>query len=265
MGKMKRSQTVKHNPSGVDSTTRRRWLAGAGTAAVAVFAGCLGDDDTPAGGSRDEGSTEDRTEDDAPGDEMPTDDDDSEDGDTEDDSGETDPESDVQRQLPDSFEMEGTMTSSSDPPMDVYGRVYGDDMYMRFTHPDGPVFEIYRVDSELYSVSPQGCVKPSGGSGGDTIPGDGNVGESYTDEDLLERAERTDRTTLDGHEVYVYEVSQSVPAGENHHTFWVDMSTGYIRQHREVVPHENVTTVVEHFNWNGAAPVTAPDMDCQEF
>lgn len=252
-------------------TTRRRYVATGSAAAAVLLSGCVvdleaifpelfDDEQTPDDDGVD--ADDDATADDTGVGDDPSDDPDEQNTDADDGDDGDDPEEDDDVTIPNSFEMEGTM-SAPDGEMPVYGRVHGDDMHMRFDHPEGGVFEIYRVDGELYSVGPQGCVKPSG-SFGDTAPGGGSEGAGYTDSGFWDEAIEVGSDEIGGTPVKVYERTESVPAGTIEHTFWVDPSSGLILRHSEDVEHENVLTVVDHFNHGEADPVSAPTMDCPE-
>jgi hypothetical protein len=149
----------------------------------------------------------------------------------------------------------------ADPESDVSGtatvRYHGQDYYQRIEPGDtDDVYELYHVDGTDYIViNEETCFK----NPGTAVTPDADVDEqvdTYVDApDAGLTANGT--TTIDGMEVYVFEVTGADVEGTL--TIYVSVSSGYLRRV------ESEWGTMDFHSWGEVEPITAPEMECQEF
>lgn len=154
-----------------------------------------------------------------------------------------------------SFAMTGTFQQDGQP-AEAEGRFNGGNFYMRFEQ-DGQVVESYWVDGDHYLVADGQCF---------LNPGRGGVSGAFDPESVREDPEDLPEvtaegtTTIDGETMYVYEFASEAAAGvENEATYYVSAETGYLRRV------EGEFGTIDYGSWGSAAPVEAPDMDCESY
>lgn len=141
------------------------------------------------------------------------------------------------------------------------GRVDGEDSYMRMED-NGGVMEFYSVGGETYTVQDGGCflMRPGefeGTEGEDVDEPDVGVheGEAAAHPEL----EAVGRDTIDGEEVYVFELSASETAEHDGAvTYYVSVETGYLRRV------ESEDTAMDFHSWGDVDPIEPPEMECME-
>lgn len=239
----------------MDTVRSRRWyLHFVGAGAVLGLAGCSdtsndgGDDDTDTGddGSDDEDGAADTGgtgegdgetgNDDGTGDDDDTDDDD--------DEGTDGP------RLRDVFRWENAyvMEIESDEFTGTW-RFHDDDWHLTATS-NGDVSETYSIGTaegrDTYVVSDGQCFKTATPGPGD----DAFDPEDPADDDKEYYA--SDRTTIDGEEVSVFEIEDG--------TYYISVGTGYPVRFESAQGEE----VVQFHSWGSTDPITPPAIDCVE-
>lgn len=141
----------------------------------------------------------------------------------------------------------------------VSGRFHQGDMYMEFESEEGGG-EFYMVGDSQYIVS--------SGQGEDfcmqnpdtTPPGENQVDPGNYESEVSEYSDLTptDTDTIDGEEVYVYELDPDMTGQSETVTYYVGVDSGYLRRV------ETAESTVNFHSWNDVDPVEAPDMDCQD-
>jgi hypothetical protein len=130
-------------------------------------------------------------------------------------------------------------------------RYNGGNFHNTFETEQGTV-EIYQVDDDFYLVQQGQCIKNPGQNPTAEPPvapeEQENVGDQY--DGLTPEG----RTTIDGEEVWEYEVENE---GEVV-TWYVSVETGYITR----VEFQQGT--IDYHSWGDVDPIEAPDADCQE-
>ncbi|MDR5656590.1 hypothetical protein RH831_05275 [Halodesulfurarchaeum sp. HSR-GB] len=137
-------------------------------------------------------------------------------------------------------------------------RFEGDDYYQRIEDTStGDVYEVYHVDGTDYVViNGETCIKNPGAS---VEPEESDVdteADTYAekpDADLTAKG----TTTIDGETVYVFEVTGEDVEGTL--TIYVSQATGYLRRV------ESDWGRLDFHSWGDVEPITAPDMECQDF
>ncbi|WP_336364404.1 hypothetical protein [Halalkalicoccus salilacus] len=141
------------------------------------------------------------------------------------------------------------------------GRVDGEDSYMRMED-EGGVMEIYSIDDETYVIQDGGCFLVRSGEF------EGTEGEDVDEPDVEAHEEEAaahpeleavGRDTIDGEEVYVFELSASEAAEHDDAvTYYVSVETGYLRRM------ESEDTAVDFHSWGNVDPIEPPEMECME-
>jgi hypothetical protein len=131
-------------------------------------------------------------------------------------------------------------------------RFNGGNFHQTFETNQGTV-EIYQVDSDFYLVQEGQCIKNPGQNPTAEPPvapeDQENVGDQY--DGLTPEG----RTTIDGEEVWEYQVETSDGMVT---TWYVSVETGYITR----VEFEQGT--IDYHSWGEVDPIEAPDANCQE-
>ena len=141
----------------------------------------------------------------------------------------------------------------------VEGRFHQGDMYMEFESEEGEG-KFYMVGGDQYTVmSGQGetlCIE----NPDSTRPDEGQVDPEDYESEVSEYSDLTPtgRDTIDGEEVYVYELTPEVTEQSETVTYYVGVNSGYLRRV------ESAEATVNFHSWNDVDPVDAPDMDCQD-
>ncbi|MDL5362429.1 hypothetical protein [Halalkalicoccus sp. NIPERK01] len=141
------------------------------------------------------------------------------------------------------------------------GRVDGEDSYMRMEE-DGGAMEFYSVGGETYIVQDGGCflMRPEefeAAEGEDVDEPDmgAHEGEAAAHPEL----EAVGRDTIDGEEVYVFELSASEASEHDGAvTYYVSVETGYLRRV------ESEDTAMDFHSWGDVDPIEPPEMECME-
>lgn len=248
---------------------RRRFLATVG--GMSVLAGCAGDeeggpgneagpetddeeeqaDDTGGGGEDDGGDT---------GGEEGDDEDTEGDGETEGDGDDENAQFGRITQFADSYAFEGESTEEGET-FRWSGRAHEDGSYMRMEE-NGEVMEMYFVGDETYVVRGGECsVMNSGDFEGVEEERVGELDLEGHEEEAVEHPEleAVGRDTIDGEEVYVFELSADEAAEHDVDvTYYVSVETGYLRR----VEYE--TAVMDFHSWGSVDPIEPPDMECMD-
>jgi hypothetical protein len=125
------------------------------------------------------------------------------------------------------------------------GRWHGENFYAQVTV-EGETYETYDVDGQQYFVSGGECMELS-------IDTTRNPQNWTTQESNVNQSVHPiETTTIDGDEVYVYELQVDGPEGTTTSTLYVNAETGYAV--RQVV--DGVT--IETWDWGNVEPVEAP-------
>jgi hypothetical protein len=245
-----------------ERANRRRYLQLFGATVVAGVAGCTDSDtagdDGSDGGSSDDGSasdgtddgTTDDTDDGGPSDDGETDDstdgdetDDGTDDSTDDDDGQTD--EDTTPRLEDVFTWTDSYVMDIDA-SDFTGtwRFNDGDWYLSATS-DGQTSELYTVSTDggtdTYVVAEGQCFVT------ESVRRDPFDPQEPVDDNQEYVA--TGRTTIDGQDVYEFDVDDGI--------YYVSVATGY------PVRYEGADgTVVRFHSWDETDPITPPEMEC---
>lgn len=242
------------------SLRRRRFIAATAAGASGLLTGCTGgggngdgDEEADGGGDGTDDSTDGGTGDDGDGQE----DDGMEDGGGDGDSGESNPAFREAFGMTEQFafdvEVRGEQQATAS------GRIHQGNTYIQVNFEDGTA-EFYNIGDDQYMVSSnQGeefCIlNPDR-----TPPDEGQVDPDDYESDVSEYPDLTPTgtTTIDGERVYVYELTPEETGRSETVTYYVSVSSGYLRRV------ETQDAVVNFHSWNDVDPVEAPDMDCQD-
>jgi hypothetical protein len=115
--------------------------------------------------------------------------------------------------------------------------------------------EFYNIDGDQYFVMDGGtCIRNPGES---MSPDDGGVNPEEYETDVQEYSDisPTETTTIDGEEVYVFEIPDA-PDGSL--TYYVGVDSGNLRRVN------SSGTVTDFQSWGDVEPVEAPSMECQD-
>lgn len=218
---------------------RRRVLQAIGATGVVALAGCLGDESGSGGASGD-----------------PNGDESGANGGNE--GGETGALFGQSARFADSyaFEMRSLETGET---LGWSGRVDGEDSYMRMEEDSG-VMEFYSVGDEAYFVQDGGCFVTSPGEEERIEEAEEpDIGAHEGEAEAHPELEAVGRDTIDGEEVYVFELSASeATEHDDAVTYYVSVETGYLRRV------EDGTTVMDFHSWGDVDPIEPPDMECME-
>lgn len=141
----------------------------------------------------------------------------------------------------------------------VSGRFHQGDMYMEFESEEGEG-EFYMTGEDQYMVmSGQRetlCIE----NPDSTRPDEGQVDPEDYESEVSEYSDLTPtgRDTIDGEEVYVYELTPEMTEQSETVTYYVGVNSGYLRRV------ESAEATVNFHSWNDVDPIDAPDMDCQD-
>lgn len=238
------------------SLRRRRFIAVTATGAVGLLTGCTGDGNGDGNGGDDgtDDSTDGETGD---GEDGQGDDDMTDGGDDGDGSGVSDPvlrdAFGITEQFAFDVEAKGEQQATAS------GRFYQGDTYIQVDFEDGAA-EFYEIGDDQYMVSSsQGeefCIQ----NPDRTPPDEGQVDPDDYESDVSEYPDLTPvgRDTIDGEEVYVYELTPEETGGTDTITYYVSVDSGYLRRV------ESPEAVVNFHSWNDVEPVEAPDMECND-
>jgi DNA-dependent RNA polymerase auxiliary subunit epsilon len=125
------------------------------------------------------------------------------------------------------------------------GRWHGENFYARATV-EGETFETYDVGGQQYFVSGGECMQLSV----DTVRNPNNW--TAQESNVNQSVHPIETTTIDGEEVYVYDLQVDGPEGTTTSTIYVSADTGYaVRQEVEGV-------TIETWDWGNVEPVESP-------
>lgn len=220
---------------------RRRLLQAIGATGVVALAGCLGAESDSDGASADPA-------------------DDGSGGDGGDGAAETSALFGQSARFADSYAYEMRSLETGEP-SGWSGRVDGQDSYIRMED-EGGVMEFYSIGDEAYIVQEGGCsLVRSGGF-------EGTEGEDVDEPDMEahegaaaahSELEAVGRDTIDGEEVYVFELSANEAAEHDGSvTYYVSVETGYLRRV------ESEDTAMDFHSWGEVDPIEPPEMECTE-
>lgn len=238
-----RSSGWRRGTSGTADHARRvgrRWVLQAiGATGVVALAGCLGDESGSGGASGDPNGDESGANGGNGG-------------------GETSALFGQSARFADSyaFEMRSLETGET---LGWSGRVDGEDSYMRMEEDSG-VMEFYSVGDEAYFVQDGGCFVTSPGEAEEVEEAEEpDIGAHEGEAEAHPGLEAVGRDTIDGEEVYVFELSASeATEHDDAVTYYVSVETGYLRRV------EDGTAVMDFHSWGDVDPVEPPDMECME-
>lgn len=229
----------------MDSIKRRRLLALTATGATGLATGCVGNGD---GGEDDGNETN--------GGDGGSDGDDGE-GTGDSDGGNDAGAEDVS--LGDSFEMNEAFAFETERTGDqggtLSGRFRDGNVYVEIQTEQG-TSEFYNIDGDQYFVMNGGrCIRNPGEN---MSPDDGGVNPEEYENDVQEYSDLspTETTTIDGEEVYVFEIPGASDEGSL--TYYVGVDSGNLRRVN------SSGTVTNFHSWGDVEPVEAPDMECQD-
>ena len=142
--------------------------------------------------------------------------------------------------------------------MTMSGRFSQGNMYMQ-VNSEGSTFEFYNIGGDQYMVT--------SGQDGDfcmrnperSIPDESQIDPGEYESTVSEYPDITasGTTTIDGEQVYIYELSSEM-ANRESVTYYVGVNSGYLRRI------EYPDTVVNFHSWNDVGSIEAPDMECQD-
>jgi hypothetical protein len=237
---------------------RRRFLKIAGTAGVAVLAGCVGDGDSGSDDGQD-GGEPDTGDGEADGDSGDGSGDDDTEGETEtgDDTDGGDGASGGQPRLAESFVAEMTVPNpQTGEEMLIRMRRSGED-FQTTVDAGGGSFEVYYVDGDTYQVAGGQCFKNPPEVENPAPPQVPDVDEHQ--EFVQELPETHDRTeTIDGDEVHVYEIDENTALDFQGYTLYVSVETRRIRR----IEFEDWS--IDYHSFGEVGSIEPPDMTCQE-
>lgn len=152
-----------------------------------------------------------------------------------------------------SYELSLTMERADGETVRLQGRFVDDDHYLSYEWaPSG--LESYRIGGDQYFVVDGACQAYR------ELDADRSPPQTVTRDTADEppvTVERSGSTTIDGTEVDIYSLPPTTTAGATSPTYYVDTETRYLRRL------ERDSSVVDYSAWGTAAPITAPDLDCQ--
>lgn len=151
-----------------------------------------------------------------------------------------------------SFAMEGVTTSNGQQ-VNFTGRFAGGDMYLEMEQSSGS-FEMYVVDDQSYVVTQGQCLTGSSqGISQEQVDPEGwsVTGSSGT------TITSTGTTTIDGTEVYVFELSSAQAAQSSAATYYVETASGHLRRV------EAGGNSWNYHSWGQVEPIEKPDMECR--
>lgn len=229
---------------------RRRYVKIAGTAGIAVLAGCVGEGDSESDGGQGGGGP------DAGGGDS-NDGSNSEDTDTGDGTDDGDGTSGGQAQLSESFVAEmRAPNSQTGEEMLITVRRSGEN-FQTTVDTEGETFEIYHVDDDTYQIVGSQCFKNPPDVEDPTPPQIPEVDEHKEFvEELPETHDRTD--TIDGDEVHVYEIDENTALDFEGYTLYVSVETRHVRR----IEFEDWS--IEYHSFGEVGSIEPPDMACQE-
>ncbi len=214
---------------------RRRFIISASATSVVLLAGCAdptGDGNDDVGGGDDaepDTGGDDGSPDNETGNESATDGD--EDGQT--------PHLEEVLNWESSFVMEYDFENGSGQ-----GVFHEGDYHWTWSE-DGETVETYRIDGEHYVVIEGNCFQQSGETPDEDLTRPDQIENEYGE------IEATGRTTVDGEDVYEFDVDGW--------TYYISVETGYPVQ---IVDEDGGT--VSFSSGGDTAPISAPDMECGE-
>lgn len=243
----------------MESIKRRRFLAATVVGATGGLTGCLDGDGDENG---DQNETEDGAEDGENGDDEAPGGTDGEDTETDGGDGDTDGESvsfgGVYRIDPvEEFAFESEVKDGGST---ATGRHYQGDTYVQFETEQG-TGEYYKVGDDQYIVSEEMgmCIE---NPGSDMTPSEEesevDTGEYESDVQEYSTLSPTGTTTIDGEQVYIFELTPEMTGHQETTTYYVGVNSGYLRRV------ETSRRVVDLHSWGEVKPVETPDMDCQD-
>jgi hypothetical protein len=232
---------------------RRRFLAATAAATAGVTTGCTGngggDGDGEGDGNETAGGTENGGQEGQTGGEET--------------SSETGGTSEGEVRFGDVFSMGESFAFDVEPNEDqggtVSGQFYQGNVRVEFENEQGSG-EFYSIDGDQYFVMEgEGtCIKnPSEGM----APEDSQVEPEGYESDAEEYADLTptETTTVDGNQVYVFEVTSETTGGtETTTTYYVGVDSGNLRRV------EAQGSVTNFHSWGEVEPIEAPDMECRD-
>lgn len=221
--------------------TRRRFVAAALTGVSGVLAGCNGGESgeptgSPAGSPTGVGTT--------PGG----------DGDTDGGGGGTASLSNVLTPG-NSFAME-IRAGEGDQRTTITGRFSGGNSYQRIESSESEI-ETYRIDGDVYMITGDTCFLNPGDTMEPDVAAETDP-EAYQTESDLPEVTASGRTTIEGTEVYVFDVSADQASGDRAATYYVAVDSGYLRRV------ESGATTIDFSSYGNVDPVQPPEMECQE-
>lgn len=153
------------------------------------------------------------------------------------------------------FDFEGTAEDGS---IQGNGRVTANGSYWQI-ETDGEVMEMYYLDESVYWTQGEECYRMDGTEGDldEEVGTDLEVPAEGELEDYPE-LEAVGRETIDGEEMYVYELSADEADLDDDVTYYVSVETGHLRR----VVQEDMT--MNFHSWGEVDPIEAPDMDCTD-
>lgn len=156
------------------------------------------------------------------------------------------------------YEMQSLETGE---PSGWSGRIDGEDSYMRMEDESG-VMEFYSIGDETYVVQNGGCFLTRSGEFEGTESEDVDEPDVEAHEGAAAahpELEAIGRDTIDGEEVYVFELSASEAAEHDDAvTYYVSVETGYLRRV------ESEDTAMDFHSWGEVDPIEPPEMECTE-
>jgi hypothetical protein len=140
------------------------------------------------------------------------------------------------------------------------GRYAQGDRYMRFETDQGPT-EFYAVDDEQYIVmtNQDMCIKNPGQNMEPSEEGQVSPGEYDSTVEDYPDLTPTGTTTIDGVQVYIFELQPDMTGQSETVTYYVAVDSGNLRRV------ETPSAVVDFHSWGDVDPIEAPDMECQDF
>ncbi|MDZ7688536.1 MAG: hypothetical protein U5J64_07420 [Halobacteriales archaeon] len=151
------------------------------------------------------------------------------------------------------------MESKGDEQMTASGRFHQGNMYVRAEADEGTV-ELYQIGNDQYVVMPDEGFCMRNPSGDMTPPNEAQVEPGDYESDVSEYPDLTPAgtDTIDGEQVYVYELTSDMTGQSGTVTYYVSVNSGYLLRV------DSPDAVVNFHSWGNVEPVEAPDMDCQD-
>lgn len=145
------------------------------------------------------------------------------------------------------FRMEASQMNGESVDVQQSGRFDGSDTYFKSTA-GGRTTEIYLIGDVVYMETGGQCQEITEQWTQQQDPGNWSQSDYYGDLDVQPSA----TTTIDGEEMYVYEVDYDRQGLEGPFTYYVNAETGHI--HKQESPH----ATIEMWSWGDVEPVEAP-------